>query len=569
MEQEIKLKRNFVSNDLQINDWIDLENYYKNLTSRTINSLEELKKWLIDWSELDAIVSENFAWRYIKMTCDATNEELVKSFTFFTENIEPKIAPIANQLQKKLLDCTFTNQLTEKEFFVYLRSIKKHYELFREENIELNTKISNESQKYGAISSAQTIEHEGNQITLQKAATFLKSQDRSLREKIYNTIQERKAKDENQLNDLYTLLIELRHKVALNTGFENYRDYKFQDLGRFDYNVKDCYDFHTSIAEHIVPITKKMEQERKSKLKLDTYRPWDTEFDAEGKAPLEPFKTADELIQKTISCFNQIDPFFGECIQRMQEMKHLDLDSRVGKAPGGYNYPLYESGAPFIFMNAVGSHRDMVTMVHEGGHAIHSFLCNPLLLTDFKSTPSEVAELASMGMELISMEHWNVFFNSDEELKRAKKEQLEKILKTLSWIASIDKFQHWIYENPTHTIEERYSTWLSIIKQFGTGEVDYSGLENNLKRSWQGQLHLYEVPFYYIEYGMAQLGAIALWKNYLENPKQCVANYKNALSHGYTRTIPELYELAGIKFDFSGQNVKQLAAFVLSEYSKL
>ena len=569
MEQEIKLKRNFVSKDLQINDWADLKNYYENLTVRTIENLEGLKKWLADWSELDAIVSENFAWRYIKMTCDATNEELVKSFTFFTENIEPKIAPIANQLQKKLLDCSFTNQLTEKEFFVYLRSIKKQYELFREENIELNTKISNESQKYGAISSAQTIEHEGKQITLQKAATYLKSQDRLLREKIYKIIQERKAQDENQLNDLYTLLIELRHKVALNAGFENYRDYKFQELGRFDYNVKDCYDFHTSIAEHIVPLTKKMEQERKIKLNLDVYRPWDTEFDADGKLPLEPFKTADELIQKTISCFNQIDPFFGECIQRMQEMKHLDLDSRVGKAPGGYNYPLYESGAPFIFMNAVGSHRDMVTMVHEGGHAIHSFLCNPLLLTDFKSTPSEVAELASMGMELISMEHWNVFFNSDEELKRAKKEQLEKILKTLSWIASIDKFQHWIYENPTHTIEGRNNAWMGIIKQFGTGEVDYSGLENNLKRSWQGQLHLYEVPFYYIEYGMAQLGAIALWKNYLENPKQCVTNYKNALSHGYTRTIPELYELAGIKFDFSGKYVQQLAEFVLSEYKKL
>jgi oligoendopeptidase F len=377
------------------------------------------------------------------------------------------------------------------------------------------------------------------------------------------------SKYENQLKELFTLLIELRHKVALNAGFENYRDYKFQDLGRFDYNVKDCYDFHTSIAEYIVPLTKKMEQERKIKLNLDVYRPWDTEFDAEGKSPLEPFKTADELITKTIACFNQIDSFFGECIQQMQEMKHLDLESRVGKAPGGYNYPLYESGAPFIFMNAVGSHRDMVTMVHEGGHAIHSFLCNPLLLTDFKSTPSEVAELASMGMELISMEHWNVFFNSDEELKRAKKEQLEKILKTLSWIASIDKFQHWIYENPTHTIEERNNTWMGIIKQFGTGEVDYSGLENNLKRSWQGQLHLYEVPFYYIEYGMAQLGAIALWKNYLENPKQCVTNYKNALSHGYTRTIPELYELAGIKFDFSGKYVQQLAEFVLSEYKKL
>jgi oligoendopeptidase F len=253
----------------------------------------------------------------------------------------------------------------------------------------------------------------------------------------------------------------------------------------------------------------------------------------------------------------------------MQKMNRLDLESRIGKAPGGYNYPLMETDVPFIFMNAVGLLRDMVTMVHEGGHAVHAFLAADLELTEFKSTPSEVAELASMSMELISMEHWDAFFENADELKRAKKEQLDDVLKGLPWIAMIDKFQHWIYTNPTHTHEERYTYWLSLTTDFGTGVIEYSGLENNLKRSWQSQLHLFEVPFYYIEYGMAQLGAIAVWRNYKQNPTYALQNYKNALALGYTKTIPELYTVAGIKFDFSPEYVKELADFVKSEYELL
>lgn len=564
-----KLTRSFVDKSFIISDWASLKPLYENLISRDLIDVASLKNWLNDWSELDAIVSEDFAWRYIKMTCNTNDEGLLENFTFFTEKIEPEIAPLINKLQKKLLDCPFTQEINNQDYFVFLRGIKKSNELFREKNIPLNTQISNESQKYGAISSEQTIEYEGKQITLQKAASLLKSLDREIRKSTYLKIQERKTQDEGKLNELYSLLISLRHQVAINAGFNNYRDYKFEELGRFDYTVNDCIDFHDSIAKHIVPINKTLEKKRKEKLNLDSYKPWDTEFDIEGNLPLEPFKTADELIEKTIACFNNIDPFFGECIKTMQLLGHLDLESRIGKAPGGYNYPLYESGVPFIFMNSVGTHRDMVTMVHEGGHAIHSFLCNHLELTDFKSTPSEVAELASMSMELISMEHWQSFFRNENELKRAKKEQLEKILKTLPWIASIDKFQHWVYENPSHTTEERYEKWYSISKEFGTGEVDYSGIENNIKRSWQGQLHLFEVPFYYIEYGMAQLGAIAVWKKYLEDNKIGVENYKKALSHGYTRTIPELYELAGIKFDFSENNIKELADFVLQQYNLL
>lgn len=569
IENKLQLKRNFLPENLEIKEWKDLEAFYNNLLERNSNSVKDLEQWLKDWSELDAVVSEDYAWRYIKMTCDTLNEALVNDYTFFVENIEPKIAPISNKLQKKLMDSPLLADLDKEKYFVFIRALKKSLELFREKNIPLQTEISNESQKYGAISSAQTIEHEGKQITLQKAASFLKSTDRSLRESIYRKIQDRKAQDETVLNELYDKLIDLRTQVAKNVDFKNYRDYKFEELGRFDYTVDDCYNFHKAIASAIVPINKKSEQARKQKLSYDSYKPWDTEFDITGKEALKPFETGKELTEKTIECFKSIDPFFADCINTMRDLQHLDLESRVGKAPGGYNYPLYESGVPFIFMNAVGTLKDVITMVHEGGHAVHAFLCNELELTDFKGTPSEVAELASMSMELISMEHWNVFFTNEEDLKRAKAEQLEKILKTLPWIASIDKFQHWIYQHPTHTVEERYAEWMKIIKEFGTGEVDYTGFEAAQKRGWQGQLHLYEVPFYYVEYGFAQLGAIAVWKNYKQNPTKALEQYKAALTLGYTKTIPEIYKTAGIKFDFSEAYIKELMEFVVSEYEKV
>jgi oligoendopeptidase F len=565
----LKLKRHFLPEELKIDSWSAIEPFYTNLLDRPVSDKAALKKWLHDWSELEAVVSEDYAWRYVKMTCNTFDKSLLEDYTFFVENIEPKIAPLSNKLQKKLIACPFLDELEKNTYFVFVRGIKKSLELFREENIPLNTEINNESQKYGAISSAQTIEYNGEQITLQKAASLLKSTDRALRESIYRKTQDRKGQDETALNELYTRLITLRNKVALNAGFKNYRDYKFEELGRFDYTPQDCYNFHDAIAEVIVPINRRLEQERKDKLGYESYKPWDTEFDISGREPLKPFKKGDELTEKTIACFKTIDPFFAECISTMRELKHLDLESRVGKAPGGYNYPLYESGVPFIFMNAVGTLKDVVTMVHEGGHAVHSFLCNPLELTDFKGTPSEVAELASMSMELISMEHWEPFFPNAEELRIAKTEQLEKILKTLPWIACIDKFQHWVYQHPNHSVEERYTEWMKIIKEFGTGMVDYTGFENAQKRSWQGQLHLYEVPFYYIEYGMAQLGAIAVWRNYKQDPAKALQQYKAALKLGYTKPIPDIYKAAGIQFDFSVAYIRELMNFVNAEYEKL
>jgi oligoendopeptidase F len=563
------IKRNYLSKNFAINSWADLEPVYAELLNRKISSGGELEKWMIDVNELEAAVSENFAWRYIKMSCDTENQELNKSYEFFVTEIEPKIAPQSDKLNKKLINSPFVNDLDQKKYFTYLRSVKNSIKLFREENIELNSQLSSKSQQYAAITGKQMITYEGKELTLQQASLYFKNPDRKIREEVYQIIQKRKKQDENALNELFEELLALRQQVAVNAGFKNYRDYKFKELGRFDYNVADCKNFHESIKKHFVPLAKAIDESKKNKLQLQSYRPWDTEVDAGNNKPLHPFDTADELLKKSIKCFNDTDKYFGKCLATMQEMKHLDLASRKGKAPGGYNYPLHESGVPFIFMNAVGLQRDVVTMVHEGGHAVHAFLTKDYKINEFKSVPSEVAELASMSMELISMKHWDAFYKDTNDLNRAKKEQLEKIIKTLCWIACVDDFQQEVYEKYSQTRAERYKTWEEIYHKYESGVIDYSGLEENLKRMWHAQLHIFEVPLYYIEYGFAQLGALAVWKNYMQNPATALQQYKDALSLGYTVSIPEIYKAGGIKFDFSDKYISSVAEFVWKELQEL
>jgi oligoendopeptidase F len=375
--------------------------------------------------------------------------------------------------------------------------------------------------------------------------------------------------DRDKLDRLFNKLIELRNQVGQNAGFDNYRDYMFKAMGRFDYTPQDCFDFHDAIATEVVPFLTEFADSRKGKLAVDKLRPWDKAVDEEGKPPLEAFDGGEDLLDKGIEVFNQTDAYLGECLTTMKKMDRLDLVSRKGKAPGGYNYPLAETGVPFIFMNATSTLRDMVTLMHEGGHAVHAFLCDNLELNEFKSTPSEVAELASMATELISMDQWHIYFPNEEDLVRAKREHLEQLIETLPWVATIDKFQHWLYENPKHSVDERIDSWNAIFEQFSDNTTDWTDLELNKSYLWQRQLHLYEVPFYYIEYGMAQLGAIAVWKNYKEDNNKGLEGYMKALKLGYTATIPEIYKAADIKFDFSRAYIKELMTFVKSELNSL
>ena len=564
-----KLQRRFLPNEFTVTTWDALEPYFVNLLDREINSGANLDEWLKDISEVEAAISEDACWRQIKMTCDTTDKTLEEAFAYFCMEIQPKLQPYADKLNKKLIESPFTAALDRDKFFTYLRSVRKNIDLFREENIPIQAELSVMQQQYGAIAGKMTVEVNGQEYTLQQASKFLESADRQLREDVYRKIQERRLQDKDAMHNLYTELIERRDKVAKNAGFENYRDYKFVELGRFDYTKDDCYKFHESVKLHVLPLVEKIYEQKKKKLGLDTLRPWDTEAEPAGIKPLHPFEGGKELLAKTEQCFTKLNPFFADCLRKMDELKHFDLDSRKGKAPGGYNCPLTESGAPFIFMNAAGQMGDVTTMVHEGGHAIHSFLAHKLELSAFKEYPMEIAEVASMAMELFSMDHWDAFFDNADDLRRAKEHQLERVITIFPWIAIIDKFQHWVYEHPAHTIEERTSVWMDILQEFSTNSVDFTELQEYRKIGWQRQLHLFEVPFYYIEYGIAQLGAIGLWMQFKLSNQQAIDNYVNALSLGGTKTLPQLYEAAGLKFDFSPAHIKGLMDFVKAEMDKL
>lgn len=563
-----KLERKFVANNLAIT-WENIEPYYNSLLNEPLNSLENLFGWLKNRSELEAILEEDFAWRYIKMTCDTTNETYQKDFEYFATEIEPKLSEFSNQLNEKFLACEYIDQLDQSTFSIYIRSLKTQIEIFRQENIPLNMELQVEQQKYGAIVGAMSIEHDGKEYTLEQASNFLKNTDREIRKVVYEKVQNRRLQNKTELDELFTKLVKLRHQVAVNAGFENYRDYMFKALGRFDYTAEDCFNFHNAIEKEVVPLLKSLSEKRKNKMQLDVLKPFDTEVDVSGKAALVPFNGPEDLLNKTIQCFDKLHPYFGEKIKTMKEHNLIDLESRKGKAPGGYNYPLSESAAPFIFMNAANAMRDLTTMVHEGGHAVHTFLSNHLEINDFKRVPSEVAEVASMSMELISMKHWDVFFNNEDDLLRAKEEQLKDCLKTLPWVATIDAFQHWIYTHPNHTTTEREQAWEECFDRFGSNFVNWDGYEEFKLNLWQKQLHLFEVPFYYIEYAIAQLAAIAIFKNFKTDEAKALEQYMNALKLGYTKSIPEIYSEAGISFDFSQTYIHSLIEFIKTELDTL
>ncbi len=560
-----KIPRHFIPADFTVSNWESLEPFFKELLERNIDSNPLLEQWLKDQSELEAVVNEDFCWRQIRMTCDTENKSLEEAFNYFCTAVQPRIQPYADALNKKLVNHPLSGELDAEKYFTYLRSLRKNIELFREENIPIQAELSVMQQQYGVISGKMTVTVHGNEYTLQQAAKFLESHDRALREDVYRKLNERRLQDMDALDTLFDQLIERRDREAHHAGFPNYRDYRFKELGRFDYTSADCTAFHNAVKQQVLPLVNMIFQKKKERLGLETLRPWDVEAEPEGTAPLHPFNTSDELIEKCIDCFTRLRPFFGACLTKMRELKHLDLESRMGKAPGGYNCPLAESGAPFIFMNAAGQMHDVTTMVHEGGHAVHSFLAHHLELNGFKEYPTEMAEVASMAMELFSMDVWDSFFDDATQLSRAKEHQLERVITIFPWIAIIDKFQHWIYVHPAHTHAERTARWTEILNEFKDDVIDYSGLEAYRSNAWQRQLHLFEVPFYYIEYGIAQLGAIGMWMQYKKNKELALDNYCNALALGGTKTLPELYKTAGLEFDFSPEKIKVLMEFVKAE----
>jgi len=527
-------------------------------------------RWLKDKSELLSAVNEEGSWRYIRFTCHTDNNGYITAFNNFITEIEPECERFINRLNNKFLKNQYLTELKKNHRYINLiRKAEMEAKLFREENVLLFTEIQKLEKEYNRICGDMTIMDGEKELTLQQATNFLKKNDRALRQNFYERISKRRLQDKDQLDELFSKLIRMRHQMALNAGYSNFRNFSFDLLERFDYTIADCHQFHNSIQRVMCPLNAWFAEKRKQGLKLTILKPWDLLVDARGMEPVIPFNNTNELIEKSINCFDAVNPYFAVCLNIMNESKHLDLESRKAKAPGGYNCPLDETGIPFIFMNSASSFRDMITMLHEGGHAVHSFAMNELELREFRHVPSEIAELASMGMELLSMNQWNAFIQNSEQLRQAKLQHLEQIISLFPWISLVDKFQHWVYENPFHSPKERGETWKKMFEIFHPDIADWSGYEDDLTFMWQKQNHIFTSPFYYIEYAFAQLGALALWKNNCINPNKTLQNYLDALKLGFTKSIPEVYDTAGIKFDFTEKYLLDVCDFVKKEFNEL
>jgi len=561
--------RKFVPQNIDLGDWPQIAPLFDQLERRAAvaSSAAELERWLLDWSELTAALDEEVSHRYIAMTCHTDNADAEKAYLHFVEHVEPQLKPRQFSLEKIYVAHPLREKLPKARFRVFDRDVKNHVELFRPENVALETEEAKLSQQYQKLIGAQTVNFRGEEKTLVQMARYSEEPDRALRQEAWELVAKRRLQDADKCEEIFDELIQLRTQIAQNAGFENYRDYAFRQKCRFDYTPEDCLQFHDAIAIEIVPAVREMQIERKRQLKVEKLRSWDLSVDPQNHPPFKPFKEVGEMVSRTQKIFNQLDAELATNFRQMQDLKLLDLDNRKGKAPGGYQQNLSEARVPFIFMNAVGLQRDVETLLHEAGHAFHAQATRDEDLYAYRSAPIEFCEVASMAMELLGNDFLEEFY-STADANRARKRHLEDILGFFPWMATVDAFQHWIYTHAGHTRAERKAAYLQLMDRFG-GEVDWSGFEEMRAYSWHRQLHIFIHPFYYVEYGIAQLGALQVWANSRRDKVKALNDYKKSLALGGSRPLPELFSAAGCQFEFSAKTIQPLAKMLQEELAKL
>ena len=552
---------------LDATKWSNIEPYYQDFLKQEIDSAETLEAWLLELGKLGAYVGETGAMLYVEMTCDTENEEIKQAYLDFVENIQPELSKIGDLLNRKLAESPFADELDSEEYNVLLRDTRMDLELFREENIPIYTELTKLGQRYNEICGAMTVEFDGEERTMQQMGKYLQVSDRETRENAYRTVGERRFQESEKIDDIYEEMIALRQQVAQNAGYDNFRDYIFDAKHRFDYSPDDCKAFHDAVEAICVPLKRDVDDERRQNLNLESLRMWDMGHDVHGREPLKPFTKVEEMVAGTSRMFHRLSPELGVFFDSLRDGTSLDLDSRKGKAPGGYQVQRDHSRKPFIFMNATGLQRDLETMVHEAGHAFHSIYADDLPLIDYRNAPLEFCEVAAMSMELLTHDFLDEFY-SEEDAQRAVREHLEGIVSILAWIATIDAFQHWVYTNPNHSRAERHAKWLELGDRYGS-VLDWSGFEDWRNVGWQRQLHLFSYPFYYIEYGIAQLGALQMWLQYKESPEMALSNYAKSMRLGGSRPLPNLFEAGGMSFDLGRSTVQGLIDAVRDELAKL
>jgi oligoendopeptidase F len=439
--------------------------------------------------------------------------------------------------------------------------------LFRPENVPLETEEAKLSQQYQKLIGSLTVQFQGKEQTLVQMGRYLEEPDRAVRQQAWELAATRRLQEAAQIESIFEQLLKFREKIAANAGFPDYLQYAFRALGRFDYGPQECLDFHQAIESADMPALRRLQSERRKQLGLDALRPWDLAVDPSSKPPLRPFDKVETLVADTQEIFDKLDDTLARDFRLMREMRLLDLDNRKGKAPGGYQSTLAECRLPFIFMNAVGIQRDVETLLHEAGHAFHALAMRDEDLCAYRSAPIEFCEVASMSMELLGNEFIEKFY-APGDARRARREHLEGIVEIFPWIATVDAFQHWIYSHPGHSRAERQKAWLDLMDRFA-GDVDWSGYAEARANAWHRQLHIFLHPFYYVEYGIAQLGALQIWANSRRDKAQALRDYHRGLALGGSRPLPELFQAAGCRFDFTAQTVQPLVKLVSDELGKL
>jgi len=575
--------RGFVPADLDATRWEAIEPLANALLERELSAGSELEAWLLDRSDLDAACSESAARLYINMTCDTTDEAASGAYRGYIETVAPMMKPVAFAMDQKQIEAAERLGMDGGDYTVLHRDTKADVELFRDENVPLETTLETLSQDHQAIIGAMNVEFEGETKTMPQMGVYAESKDRDIRERAWRAASSRRLQDTHRIDAIFDRMVGLRHKAATNAGFGSFTNYMFAAKHRFDYTPQMCADFHDGVEKEIMPLCARLDAMRKRALGIDELKPWDLSVDPDGDTPLKPFVGGVDLVNKTRASFESLDPDLAAMFATLGDGANtngvvtgefLDLDSRPGKAAGGYQYMLEQTGKPFIFMNAAGVHRDVETMIHEAGHAFHSMLCAQLPLVADRNAPLEFAEVASMSMELLTLGHLSPFYPDADDAARAKRVQLaEHGMMLLPWIATIDAFQHWIYDNPTHSADDRTAHWRSLIERFGMrgSRVDWDDTTSAARDTvWHAQPHPFAVPFYYIEYGIAQLGAYQLWIRSLdEGQDTAMAAYKDALALGGSKPLPELFAAAGLDFDFGAGTLAKIRDRVEAELDKI
>ena len=563
VDLETTYPRRFVPAKADPGDWAQIEPLFRQLLDARPDSVAALERWLQDGSELFAVLDEERARRYTAMTCQTDDPARERAYLFFIEEIVPRLEPLEHALNEAYLNSQYRRMLPRR-YWVLDRQIANQAALFRPENVPLQTDEARLKQQFQKIAGAMSVTFRGTERTLPQMAPYLEEPDRTVRQEAWQAVVNRRLQDREQLEGVFDGLLTLRQQIARNADCADYREYVFRERERFDYTPEDCLRFHGAVEDVVVPVLRRLRDRRRAALRLGTLRPWDLAVDALGRPPLRPFGPIDGLLDGAEAIFRRLDDEFGEQFRFMRRRGLLDLESRRGKAPGGYQNSLQEQRVPFIFMNAVGLEGDVRTLLHEGGHAFHMLAARDESILEYRHAPMEFCEVASMAMELLATPYLGVFYPDLEDLTRAQREQYERVVLLFPWIATIDAFQHWLYTHPGHSRDERRAAWVEVFERFSVG-VDYTGHEDAKAAMWQQQLHLFVAPFYYIEYGIAETGALQIWLRARTDHAAALGRYRDALALGGSRPLPELFEAAGARFDFSADTLRPLMRALLDE----